>query len=76
VTLRWPSNGADPALPAALVDVRETSVPAGDKSVHWRSLTSYAVETAGFYIEVADIGEPLAMITFVAAATAATVTIK
>lgn len=107
VVLRRPINGADPALPATvaitLVDVRETlSPPEGSEPVHWRLLTTHAVDTpaqarrvldlyrrrwiieeffrtlktAGFDIEDADIGEPSAMINFVAAATIAAVSVK
>lgn len=107
VVLRRPVNGADPALPETLtvrlVDVREVSQPSdGSKPVHWRLLTTHAVETlldarrivdfyrsrwtieeffrtlktAGFDIEKADIGDPHAMINFVAAACIAAVTIK
>jgi hypothetical protein len=50
VTLRRPRNGADPALPETLgvrlVDVREVSPPGdGGKPVHWRLLTTHAVDT-------------------------------
>ena len=45
MVLRRPLNGADPALPETvaltLVDVRETSMPADGKPVHWRLLTSH-----------------------------------
>jgi hypothetical protein len=47
VVLRRPSIGADPALPKTvaltLVDVRETSVPAAGKPVHWRLLTTHSI---------------------------------
>jgi hypothetical protein len=107
VALRRPLNGADPALPETLglrlVDVREVSRPEdGSKPVHWRLLTTHAVDTmldarrivdlyrmrwtieeffrtlktAGFDIEQADIGDPHAMINFVAAASIAAVTIR
>lgn len=47
VMLRRPLHGADPALPETvaltLVDVRETSMPAAGKPVHWRLLTTHSV---------------------------------
>ncbi len=47
VVLRRPLQGADPALPdtvaLTLVDVRETSMPAAGKPVHWRLLTTHSV---------------------------------
>jgi hypothetical protein len=107
VVLHRPRNGADPALPETLdvrlVDLREVSQPSdGSKPLHWRLLTTHAVDTtlaarrivdlyrsrwiieeffhtlktAGFDIEKADIGDPHAMINFVAAASVAAVTIK
>jgi hypothetical protein len=95
VVLRKPLHGAAPDLPATIaltmVDVRETSAPKDGKPVHWRLLTTHAVDlyrmrwaieeffhtlkTAGFNIEAADIGDPQAMIKFVAAATVAAVTV-
>jgi hypothetical protein len=107
VALRRPLNGANPALPETLtlrlVDVREVSQPKdGSEPVHWRLLTTHAVDTtvaarrivdlyrarwtieeffrtlktAGFDIEKADMGDPHAMINFVAAASIAAVTIR
>jgi hypothetical protein len=74
-----------------LVDVRETSKPETGEAIHWRLLTTRPVtnieeargiadiyrmlKTAGFDIEAADIGEPRAMVNFVAAATTAAVTV-
>jgi hypothetical protein len=59
VVLRKPRHGAARELPATvrltLVDVRETSRPAEGEPVHWRLLTTHAVESLGEARRVLDL---------------------
>lgn len=49
VTVRRPKHGSDPgaspSITLRLVDVREAQVPSGEEAVHWRLLTTHAVDT-------------------------------
>lgn len=59
VVLRKPRHGVARDLPdtvaMTLVDIRETSRPAGGKPVHWRLLTTHAVTTLGEARRVRDL---------------------
>lgn len=48
VTIKRPRHGSDPGASASvclrLVEVREAQAPAGEEPVHWRLLTTHAVE--------------------------------
>lgn len=59
VRLARPKNGLRAGLPAGvalnLVDIRETDPPAGETAIHWRLLTTHAVDDAADAWEVAAL---------------------
>ena len=59
MTLRRPLHGAAADLPdtitLAVVDVRETSAPAGGKPIHWRLLTTHPVTNLAEARRIVDL---------------------
>jgi hypothetical protein len=59
VTLRKPLHGAAADLPdtvtLAVVDVRETSAPAGGKPIHWRLLTTHPLASIADASRIVDL---------------------
>jgi hypothetical protein len=59
VALRRPRHGRRAGLPESvavnLVDIREVEAPEGEARVHWRLLTTHAVESVGEAWAVADL---------------------
>lgn len=59
VLIARPRNGLNDGVPASLaltvVDVREETPPAGESPVHWRLLTTHAVNDAAEAFAIADL---------------------
>lgn len=56
VTVKRPKHGSDPraspCLTLRLVDVREVNAPAGEEPVHWRLLTTHAVDDIDHALQI------------------------